>query len=65
MFRARGIKEGSFNELLADYFAACILMPRDWVKEKWAEVNDLDRVVKIFQVPKSSACIRLKYLGFF
>jgi len=44
VFRKRGTKEGSFNELLADYFATCILMPKEWVTEKWAEVKDLDRV---------------------
>ena len=44
MFRKRGTKEGSFNELLADYFATCILMPKEWVTEKWVEVKDLDRV---------------------
>ena len=63
VFRARGIKEGSFNELLADYFAACILMPRDWVKEKWAEVKDLDRMAEIFDVPSPAMFIRLRQLG--
>ncbi|GAG36112.1 unnamed protein product [marine sediment metagenome] len=55
--------QGSFNELLADYFAVCILMPREWVKEKWAEVKDLDKMAEIFDVPKSAMCIRLKRLG--
>jgi Predicted Zn peptidase len=64
VFRKRGTTQGSFNELLADYFAACILMPRELVKEKWAEVEDLDRMVGIFGVPRSAMCIRLKCLGF-
>ena len=63
VFRKKGTKEGSFNELLADYFAVCILMPREWVREKWAEVKDLDRMAEIFDVPKSAMCIRLKRLG--
>jgi len=63
VFRKRGIKEGSFNELLADWFAFCILMPKEWVKEKWAEVEDLDGMAEIFDVPKSAMCIRLKRLG--
>ena len=63
VFSKRGTSEGGFNEMLADSFAAYILMPKQWVKEKWAEVNDLDRMAKIFQVPKSTMCIRLKVLG--
>ena len=63
VFRKRGTKEGSFNELLADYFAASILMPREWVKEKWTGVKDLDKMAKIFDVSKSAMCIRLKFLG--
>ena len=63
VFRKRGARRGSFNELLADYFAMCILMPREWTKKKWAEVKDLDRMVQIFDVPKSAVAIRLKYLG--
>jgi len=63
VFRKRGAIAGSFYELLADYFAACILMPREWVAEKWAEVEDLDRMAEIFDVPKSAMCIRLKRLG--
>lgn len=63
VFRKRGTKIGSFNELLADYFAGCILMPREWVKERWAEVKDLSKMAKIFDVPQSAMCIRLKRLG--
>ena len=63
VFRKRGTTQGSFNELLADHFAGCVLMPGEWVKEKWAEVKDLDRIAEIFDVPKSAMCIRLKRLG--
>ena len=62
-FKKRGLIRGSFNELLADHFASCILMPRHWVRKKWAEVQDLDRMVEIFDVPKPAMCIRLKQLG--
>jgi len=61
--RKRGATQGSFNELLAGHFAICILMPRQWVKEKWAEVKHLDRMIKIFDVPKPAMYIRLKQLG--
>ena len=63
VFRRRGIKEGLFNEVLADYFAGCILMPRGWVKEKWTEVNDLKRIAEVFQVTEVSMWIRLRTMG--
>jgi len=63
VFRKRMSIVGSFNELLADYFALCILMPREWVAEKWAEVKDLDRMAEIFAVPKSAMFIRIRQLG--
>ena len=63
VFRKRGIKEGLFNEMLADYFAGCILMPKGWVKEKWAEINDLKQIAKIFQVTEVLMWIRLKTIG--
>ena len=63
VFRKRGSIVGSFNELLADYFALCTLMPRQWIAEKWAEVKDLDRMAESFAVPKSAMCIRLRQLG--
>ncbi len=63
VFRKRGLKEGVFNEMLADYFASCILMPREWVKEKWAEVNNLKQMTKNFQVTEVSMWIRLKTMG--
>jgi len=63
VFRKRGSIVGSFNELLADHFAACVLMPREWVREKWAEVKDLNRIAEIFDVPKSAMCIKLRQLG--
>jgi len=63
VFRKRGSIVGTFNELLADYFATCMLMPREWVVKKWAEVKDLDRIAKVFAVPKSAMCIRLRLMG--
>jgi hypothetical protein len=62
VFRKIGSDKGFFNELLADYFATCILMPRQWVQEKWAEVEDLDRIVEVFDVPKPAMYFRLKHL---
>ncbi len=63
VFKKRDSKVGSFNELLANYFAACILMPRKWVKERWVETKDLDRMAEIFDVEKSLMWIRLRGIG--
>ncbi len=63
VFKKRGVEGGHFNEALADYFAACILMPREWVREKWVEVKDLDSMAKTFDVPKVVMWIRLRQLG--
>jgi len=38
-------------------------MPREWVKEKWAEIKDLDRMSEIFAVPESAMYMRLRQLG--
>jgi len=63
VFRRRGHRGGSFNELLATYFSACILTPKEWLREKWAEIHDVERMAELFDVPKSTMCIRLKRQG--
>ena len=63
VFRKRGIQRGSYNEMLADYFAICILMPRKEMREKWSEINDLDVMTGAFDVPKSAMLFRLTELG--
>jgi predicted transcriptional regulator len=62
VFRKSGQEKGAFNELLAEYFASCTLMPREWVTKKWAKTKDLDRMAEIFNVPKIAMCLRLKTL---
>ncbi len=62
VFRKRGGKLGAFNELLAECFASCVLMPAEWVKEKWARVQDLDRMAAIFDVTQPQMWLRLKQL---
>lgn len=63
VFKKCGIPQGSFNELLADYFATAILLPEEWVKQEWMKLHDLNRMVKIFKVPKPLMCIRLRRFG--
>ena len=60
VFSKRGVNQGAFNELLADYFAICVLMPREHVREKWAEIKDVQKMADIFEVPKSSMWLRLR-----
>jgi len=63
VFKKKGIKEGYFNELLADYFAGRMLAPVELVKEKWPEVNDINRMAEIFQVPTAVMGLGLWTLG--
>ena len=63
VFKRRGAEIGRFNEGLADYFATCILMPREWVRKKWVEVKYLDSMVKTFGVPRVVMWIRLRQLS--
>jgi len=63
VFRKRNNEACFFNELLADYFASCVLMPREWVKQTWAEVENLDRVAQIFDVTEEAMWVRLKVVG--
>jgi len=63
VFRKAGVREGSFNEALADHFAGHILVPRKWVKEKWAEVKDLNQMAEIFEVPNTVMWLGLRRMN--
>ena len=58
-FNKAKVKRASFNEVLADHFAACILMPKDWVKEYWPKVRDVRAMADLFDVPSSQMRRRL------
>ena len=62
VFRKGELETGHFNELLAEQFAICILMPAEMVRRKWAESNSLSKMAETFDVPKSVARVRLKLL---
>lgn len=64
IFQKRAAIRGSFNELLADAFAGSILAPKEWVKQVWQDVLDLDAMTNIFAAPKPLICIRLRRMGF-
>jgi len=62
VFRKIHSKKGAFNELLAEYFTYNILMPETWVRNKWAQVKDVDTMAEIFEVPVSSMISTLSSL---
>jgi hypothetical protein len=53
-------REGSFNELLADHFAAVMLIPPELVRKTWPEVKDISKMATIFEVPGSVMWLGLK-----
>lgn len=51
-------------ERVADHFAACLLMPRAWVKQAWANgIQDIPALAGLFMVSEDAMRIRLSYLG--
>ena len=51
-------------ERMCDYFAACLLMPRVWVKRRWAQgVQDPARLAATFNVSPAAMDLRLQQLG--
>jgi Zn-dependent peptidase ImmA (M78 family) len=52
-------------EQVCDYFAACLLMPKVWVRRAWAtdRIQDLPRLARRFQVSQSAMRVRLLQLG--
>lgn len=51
-------------ERICDYFAACLLMPRPWVKRAWtAGVQQLELLAELFGVSTQAMAHRLSDLG--
>ena len=63
VFSKIGRKTGSFNESLADYFAACVLSPPHWVKKEWAKFKDIAQLAAHFDVPYIVMFVTLKRIG--
>jgi Zn-dependent peptidase ImmA (M78 family) len=63
VFSKVGKTQGSFNEMLANYFAICMMMPRKLVEQKWQESRSLEKMAEIFDVPKSAMWFRLTQVG--
>ena len=52
-------------ETIANYFAACLLMPKKFVKQAWASgIQDHEALAYLFGVSVESMTNRLRYLGF-
>ncbi len=62
-FQKFGLEDRPFRELLADDFATCFLMSREWVEERWPTVQDVGTMADIFDVPISAMGRRLNQLG--
>lgn len=59
-----GMTSGQRQEQVADYFAACVLMPRRWVKRAWGNgIQDVNRLARMFEVSREAMRYRLRALG--
>jgi len=63
----RGTKDLSAEdtaERIADYFAACVLMPKAWVKTAFcSRTQKTERLAAMFQVSPKAMSVRLSQLG--
>ncbi len=51
-------------EQICDYFAACLLMPKRWVKRLWGEgIRDLEQLADAFEVSQVAMKRRLEDIG--
>lgn len=56
--------DGQRVEDICDYFAACLLMPRPWVKQAWtSRTQDLTELAAYFRVSPAAMARRLADLG--
>lgn len=62
-FKETELSHISFNEVLADHFATCLLMRKEWIEECWPRVQDLGVMADIFDVPIRQMRRRLSQLG--
>jgi hypothetical protein len=53
-------REGTFNEMLADHFAAVCLLPEKLVRKTWPGIKDLEKMAAVFEAPKPLTWLALK-----
>ncbi|WP_131770604.1 ImmA/IrrE family metallo-endopeptidase [Candidatus Protofrankia californiensis] len=52
------------TEQICDYFAGCLLMPRNWVKRAWANgIQDQAALAAMFDVSEAAMAVRLRQIG--
>jgi Zn-dependent peptidase ImmA (M78 family) len=52
------------QEQIADYFAACALMPRVWINRAWRnDIQDVADLARLFHVSREAMRYRLNSLG--
>jgi len=57
-------RENPQAEVLCDYFAACLLMPRPWVKRLWTGgLQDIDGLAARFRVSPAAMQRRVEQIG--
>ncbi len=52
-------------EKVSDYFAACVLMPKAWVKDAFCNqgIQSVEALAELFQVSSKAMSFRLSQLG--
>lgn len=60
-----GLTGDAMAEKVADYFAACVLMPKAWVKRTFFNegIQSTDALADLFQVSPKAMSVRLSQLG--
>lgn len=60
-----GMTAAQRGELVCDYFAACLLMPRSWVKRAWCNdrIQEVAQLARRFDVSVQAMQVRLTALG--
>ena len=60
----KGKPDEEFAEKICDYFAACLLMPRPWIKREWINgLQDQALLAQLFNVSEAAMAIRLRQIG--
>lgn len=60
----RGRPSEDRAEAVCDFFAACLLMPRPWVKQAWVGgIQDQRALAQLFGVSEAAMALRLRQLG--
>jgi Zn-dependent peptidase ImmA (M78 family) len=62
-FGSNGEEQGRVAEQICDYFAACLLIPRNWLKRAWASgIQSPTALAAKFNVSEAAMTIRLREL---